>query len=208
MNKKLSTAFLTLMALGAWNLAQAGSINEVEPNDTIGTAQNIDGYFSVGVNADIQDALMTPWVSIAATGDGTYDYYSFTAGAGAIGYFDTDYTSFDTQLWLFDGFGTALDGNDDSAGDPGSSSGLDSFFDYTFASAGTYVIGVCRFFCQGPDGGMTGDAPAVDAAYTLQVSISSQDVPDVQDVPEPGILALLGMGLAGFGFARSRKAKV
>ena len=38
-------------------------------------------------------------MSILGTGNGTFDYYSFTANAGAVGIFDIDAENFDTELF-------------------------------------------------------------------------------------------------------------
>ena len=54
-------------------------INEVEPNDTIGGAQNIDGAgFNLDVNANIFSSTTIPHITVLGTGDGTFDYYAFT----------------------------------------------------------------------------------------------------------------------------------
>ncbi len=65
-------------------MVDASDIGEIEVNDTLATAQNIDGSFSIGANPDIgslpvaNNPLTVPWVSIAGAGDDTVDYYSFT----------------------------------------------------------------------------------------------------------------------------------
>ncbi len=77
--------FLSLMLLFYTINAEALIITEIESNDTLSTAQSIAGSFSLGANADIggdnqyqNDPTVVPWVSIVATGNSTYDYYSFT----------------------------------------------------------------------------------------------------------------------------------
>ena len=69
-----STLAFTICVVLTPSFARAANTTEVEPNNTIGTAQNINNDFSVGANPDIQDAEMGPWVSIRASGDGTFDY--------------------------------------------------------------------------------------------------------------------------------------
>ena len=68
----------------------SSSINKVEPNNSLDTAQNIDDNFTIGANSNIQSSDTAPYVSIAAEGDGTFDYYSFQANQGDVGVFDID----------------------------------------------------------------------------------------------------------------------
>jgi hypothetical protein len=104
--------------------ANADSVVEIESNDSAATAQNIDGSFDLSFNALIGDAAYVntsttiPHAEITGTGDGTYDWYSFTvATAGSQGVFDIDcawqnqsgecagsglITSFDAFIDLFD----------------------------------------------------------------------------------------------------------
>ena len=181
---KLTTAVLTLplsIALQSGNV-MAADTTEVEPNNTIGTAQNIDNDFSVGANPDIQDAATWPWVSIGADGDGTNDYYAFEVpAAGVTGVFDIDYGatggagSVDTELCLYATDGTVLAGNDDSSsatGAGGSVSGLDSYIQHVFAAPGTYVIGVGEYSVNCNPGGIVGNLLDAGDTYELQVSLS------------------------------------
>lgn len=71
-------------------LGSGGSLNEVEPNNSIDTAQNLDSSFVLQVNPNVESSDTIPHVSIAGTGNGTFDYYSFTATAGSTGIFDID----------------------------------------------------------------------------------------------------------------------
>lgn len=175
----LATAGIMLCA----SAANAAVISEAEPNNSIATAQHIDtSSFTVGSNPDVTNSDIWPWVSIAGTGDGTFDYYSFDvplAGATA-SIFDTDHTNFDTELFLYDANGNLLAANDDiwpSPADPGSSTALDSFLEYTFPAPGTYIIAVGRFNSYGNPGGVTGNAPYNGASYELQISLSRVAIP-------------------------------
>ncbi len=195
---------LTLLLFVAQN-ANATSILEIEPNNSLAGAQNIDADFSTGANADIINSVTNPWVSISGTGDGTFDYYSFTvANAGDTGIFDIDYGissigSMDTVIELYSISGGApIAWNDDAStsdGAGGSTSFLDSYLSHTFASAGTYVISVLEF---------PNVAPSAEKAYTLQVSIENHAT---SAVPEPSMLLLLGSGLVGLGYVRRRFKK-
>lgn len=132
------------------NLGSAGTVNETEPNNSVGTAQNIDEFLSLNSNPDV-DSSTIPHTSISATGDGTFDYYSVTVqNPGSRGIFDIDNSAggpngIDTQIYLFDSQGNLLAGSDESSrarGAGGSTSTSDSYINYVFQSPGTYVIGV------------------------------------------------------------------
>ena len=68
-----------------------GNLSKIEPNNTIDTAQNLNGSFST-----TPTSTNVPSVSISAAGDGTFDYYSFDATAGSTGTFEIDETLSDT----------------------------------------------------------------------------------------------------------------
>jgi hypothetical protein len=201
-------------------------IMEAEPNSTIADAQNIDADFSVGFNPDIEFSTTIPWVSIRATGDGTFDYYSLTVpNAGDRGIFDIDYgddgtdnaPDMDTHIFLASISGTLLASNDDwetfsgAGGGAGGtiSPGFDSYISHTFSSPGLYVVGVglsvTGWDNPPPPGGMKGGfskEPAVGDEYTLQVSIENHPI------PEPTTIALLSIGLVGLaGRAVRRRFK-
>jgi len=165
--------------------AQATNATEVEPNNTLGAAQNIDNDFGVGTNTDIQYAETWPWVSISASGDGTFDYYAFTVPAGGItGEFDIDYGSggggsLDTELCLYASDGTLLASNDDSNygnGARGSISTYDSYISHVFSAPGTYLIGVGEYPTDCNPNGMTGNTPDTGDTYALQVSLDAHVV--------------------------------
>ncbi len=152
-----------------------GRIDEVEDNNTLATAQNVDGgQWNLDFDPNIVNSTAWPHVSVMGTGDGTLDYYSFTVDvAGSSAHFDIDDANFDSELFLYTSSGTFLDGNDDAGLDPGSSSALHSAFSYTFANPGTYIIGVGRFDSTGSPGGITGPAPNAGHFYTLHISVEN-----------------------------------
>lgn len=67
--------------------------------------------------------------------------------------------------------------------------------EYTFTTAGTYSLGF-------------GVTNALDTAYDTAFAIAGVAINDkpIDEVPEPGTLALLGAGLAGLGMIRHRRA--
>ena len=159
-------------------------VNESEPNDNIAGAQDLEtADWSRSSDPNIGDtstntSTTIPHISIDGSGDGTFDYYSFdVANAGDRGIFDIDGASFDTQLFLFDTAGTMLTQDDDSStteGAGGSTSGLDSFIEYTFPAAGTYVVAVGQFFSWSDGfGNLTGSAPQPGESYTLHVTVEN-----------------------------------
>ena len=163
-----------------------GTVTEQEPNSSLADAQNIDQYFNLASDPNIGDqtqntSTQIPHATILGTGDGTFDYYSFTVNApGVKGIFDIDGANnagaqINTELFLYDQSGNLLGQNDDSPitfGAGGSTSILDPYLEHVFAAAGTYIIGVARFSSTGNPGGITGTPLAAGDAYKLQVSVT------------------------------------
>jgi hypothetical protein len=188
--------------------AWAVTIAEIEPNNTLATAQNVDGFFSLDFSPDIGDVVgmntstMIPHVTILGTGDNTFDYYSFTVTQpNSLGIFDIDHTSGTTQpvdfeLFLFRSDGAFFAQNDNSpliAGAGGSTSTLDPFIQHLFAMPGTYVIAVGRFNSipmGNPNPGIGGTMPKPGDNYTLHIS-----------VPEPSTVISAAMGMCGLAVA-------
>lgn len=138
-------------------------VPESEPNNTFGTAQ------AVG-------SVVAP-IDITGTGDGTFDYYSFTVSAGLRRTFEMTSGNFDTEIFLYDSAGVFLAGNDDS------SSSLLSRLSFTFATAGTYVIAVGQFnsFDDGTNTGtVAGSTPLAGNTYTLAISPGDLDLSDAE----------------------------
>ncbi|NQZ20436.1 MAG: M4 family metallopeptidase [Colwellia sp.] len=159
------------------NPAEA-TLAEQEPNNSLESAQNIDGNFNLHYSPDIGDEMSNTseniaHVTIIGTGDNSYDFFSFTVVAvPSVGIFDIDYAadhggSFDSYLRLYNDNDTFLDSNDDnnpSLGQSGSTSGLDSFLRYNFTELGTYSIKVSRY----------SDQEILDGAtYQLNISLES-----------------------------------
>ncbi|MFP6765474.1 MAG: hypothetical protein VB858_17735, partial [Planctomycetaceae bacterium] len=167
-------------------------IPEVEGNDTLSTALNLDNAgFTLEADPEIGDetvntAQSIPHLSVVGTGDGTHDFYSFTVtNSGDRGIFDIDHGAdpdggfFDSEIFLFDADGNLLASNDDpvlavpTVGADGSVSTLDSFLETSFTAPGLYILAVGSSLATGADGGLSGGELPVGATYTLQVSIEN-----------------------------------
>lgn len=215
--RKAATSLALFMSIVLIHSAVFGStISEIPGNDTLATAQNIDGFFSLDFNPNIGDTVMNtstviPHVTIEATGDGTFDYFSFTVPAAGIrGIFDIDNTSttnidtpFDAELFIFEPDGTFHATNDNANaltdGALGSSTLLDPYLEYVFPTSGTFIVAVGRFNSiplGPPNAGLGGTMVKDGDRYDLHVSI-----------PEPASWVLLTIGGLAATFIR-RKPRV
>ena len=170
-------------------------VPEVEPNNTLITAQNVDNEewnFSfttdIGDVAGVNTSTSIPHITINGTGDNSFDYYEFTVtGASMLdpvtGIFDIDggsggVGSMDAELFLFDAAtGVVLAENDDALsiveGAGGSTSTLDSFLQFDFDTDGQYVIAVAEWDSNANTGGINPTSNEIDPGdtYTLQISL-------------------------------------
>ncbi len=170
----------------------AATPREVEPNNSLVGAQNLDDEFwTLDFSPNIGDqssntSTTVPHASVEGDGDGTFDYFAFTVTApDEVGIFDIDFghdgsaNGFDSQLFLYDSNGTLLASNDDAGstgvGAGGSTSIADSFLEYVFTSAGRYVIGVAESGSTGGAGGITGNPPDAGDTYVLHVSLEDHE---------------------------------
>lgn len=183
-------------------IANAAEVAEGAINNTLATAQNIDGNFTLDANPNITDSTTLPHATIIATNtEADYDYYSFTVGAaGRRGVFDIDNDpyQFDSFLALYSASGTLLATNDDFFPvDPGTDLQADSYLTYVFTTPGLYALRVGRC-CVAPNGQVTGFP--FNGPYTLHVSLEAPGVPE----PATWALMLAGVGTVG-GAVRSRR---
>jgi hypothetical protein len=158
-----------------------GQVTEQEPNNSLAAAQNLDGLFGLDTDANIGDSTgntstSIPHVTVRGQGTGNFDFYSFSVNtAGTRGIFDIDASSgnLDAYLRLYGPNGNIVAENDDALTDAGSSSGVDSFMEFTFPTTGTYTIEVASC-CVGtvPSG----------SRYNLHVSLESATFPRSKDV--------------------------
>jgi hypothetical protein len=131
----------------------------------------------------------------------TPDYYSFSVNAdGLSGIFDIDSTPFsNTSLYLFDSVGNLLaQSTGQTSIDPGSFTLNDPFLEYTFSTAGVYVIGVGGALSSAGPGGITGPGPSFFDSYLLNASVA---------VPEPVSTVLFCAGVAGLTLCHRRKRR-
>ncbi|WP_448565488.1 PEP-CTERM sorting domain-containing protein [Thalassotalea ganghwensis] len=194
-------------ALAVSGFANAGLIIESEPNDTIATAQNIDSYFDLAFDINIENSLgintstLIPHVEIQGTLSDTasYDVFSFWGTVGSTAIFDIDCGAstfgsctnnggLDAFLRLFDPSGNSIAQNDDVwlNIDTGSSANgtLDSYIELTLPTTGLFAIRVGRC-CENPVG--------INGDYVLNVSVENHST----SVPEPSSMAILAIGLLG-----------
>ncbi|MBX9788919.1 MAG: DUF4214 domain-containing protein [Pirellulales bacterium] len=176
-----------------------GTVTEVEQNNSIADGQNIDQYFNlnaspnIGDTAGIDTSLTVPHATILGTGDGSFDFYTFTVGSASAGSpvkgtFDIDFTTggADTFIQLFDEAGNLLSQNDDSAlinGAGGSATTNDSFLTFNFTAPGKYAIKIGAF-----NAGGASPIPLQNGEnYTLQVSLEEHPI-----LLNPGLVQVKG----------------
>lgn len=199
----------------------AATIDEIEPNNPetpsfIEFAYNIDPFFTTELNDNVGDisganiSERSSHVSINGTGDGTYDYYSFTVPSeGITGVFDIDFGDdfsssnegvIDSMIALWNDDGLILSQNDDSStalGAGGSSSSLDSFIQYDFNQPGLYIIGVAECCGDVDQQGWLSPRVREGGTYTLQVALGTgfSPIPPPSEIPVPPALYLFCSGI-------------
>jgi len=173
-----STVAAVLLAISGY--ASAADVNEVEPNDTLATAQQLsmpaDGVTIHGVIGTLAEASSTD-----------IDFYSFHAQAGDNVTFDIDLgwggaKSIRTMIYVWNPDGTvramAYDNKTGSV-DPGSLNAYDPLLENVhLAQSGTYTVGVVAYprilqpggFTLYP-AGPTGDYELVITGATPEVTV-------------------------------------
>ncbi|MCA9049105.1 MAG: PPC domain-containing protein, partial [Planctomycetaceae bacterium] len=200
----LSTVFSVPRIIGSGGF-RAGYIDEaVTPNNSIATGFVVDlAPWNTNTDANVANGLAldtVPHISIIGRGDtndgtatDTADYYGFSANTGDVITLDIDNTStgYDSYLRVFQSNGTeitsfTIDGHDDFGGDAGSTSGLDSFIQFTAPITDTFYVEVTDF---------PGTDPVpLGALYELHITVTGHTLlaarPEVADTePNDSIAA-------------------
>ena len=134
---------------------------ELEPNDSFAFPQNLDhANWNLNSNTGIVESTTIPHITLAGTGDGTFDYYAFTGKAGARGVFDIDGSNGSVQIAIYDHPGFRLQ-----------SANINESIDFVFPASGKYYLRVENRgvnFLDDPLPLLAGES------YTVNISVSSQ----------------------------------
>jgi Matrixin/RTX calcium-binding nonapeptide repeat (4 copies) len=147
--------------------------NAATGNISTATALNLSGAFSLGANANIEQAIGVPHVTVNATGSNAVDYYRFTRNNPLASItIDIDASaSVDTMVRIYDANGAVVAENDDALttyGATGSFTLQDSYLNHLALSGSVFYIAVGSYGVSGP--GIIGSG----SSYTLHVSISGE----------------------------------
>lgn len=220
MPKHRLPAVLFALTLAVASPLLGAVVSEVEPNNTLATAQNVDAFFTKDFSEDIGDKTINtsttiPHVTVLGSGtekgDGSFDYFSFTVpNPNTTVILDIDHTSttniqgpLNTELFLFSPAGIFYGSNDDAPityGALGSTSSADAYLEVTVPNAGLYVVGVARYNSIALSTGIGGTFLKNGDEYTLQISVPQHAI------PEPSTMVLAGLGLVALvGYRRRRR---
>lgn len=153
-------------------------------NNSIDTAYDISGNFSLEEDPDIFDSTTVPHTTVEATGNGLGAYFSIDLAAGAVITIDIDGIAdpnvHDSWVRLLNAEGEIVAQNDDGGGDPGSITRRDSSTVHVVEETGTYYILEGSWTPESEEGGWTEVVPE-GSTYELNVSVELPPEP-----AEPG----------------------
>ncbi len=147
----------------------AGGQNSTGDYQLIITALPVDPDDSLTEAADLGAVSTTPAsVSAGISPDIDVDMYRFTVTAGQVVDFDIDTTlngtgGLGSYLRIFSSNGTQLASNDNAAAPGEATVGFDAYLRFTFATAGTYYVGVSNSNNTAYDAARVVAIPAVTA---------------------------------------------
>ena len=142
-------------------------------NGSIATAVSLDGAFDREFSANVISSTNIPHATVRAVSNGGFEYYAFTAQAGANIIVDLDGTSanLDAFLYVLNSNGGQVAFNDDRGNDAGSDARTDSALQFIASSTGVYYVVVGAYGTQ-----TTASPLSAGDRYTLNVSVSSATV--------------------------------
>lgn len=182
----------------------AATVIDIAGNNLVSGAQFISpADFTLEFVAIIDSSTSYNHATIAASGSGSTDWFSFDYTAGRL-ILDIDFgmPTVDLELAIWDSSGTLISTNDDkNSADPGSVDFLgdynDPFIDVTNLVPGRYFVAVSVFPSAQANNFVVGDTGLATPAYSYNLHISSA-------VPEPGSAMLLCLAPLALGVRRRR----
>ena len=164
-----------ITGLGDTN-GSTGNYGLVVTNTT--PTSDADDQISEAINLGAITGTVTR-TGLSIDGGTDVDMFRVTVTGGQTVRFDIDNSSqgFDSYIRLFDANGTELASNDDGP-TPGESASLESYLQFTFATAGNYSLGVSGFRNSSYNAvSGAGDVAGSTGQYTLEVSQGTVDPP-------------------------------
>jgi serralysin len=140
------------------------------------SAVNLDGWFDAIPRVDID---VRPSATVQGVTHGGYEYYAFTAAAGATIVLDIDGAGFDSTLRLLGPDGNELAINDDNNID--NNEATDSQITFRATTAGVYYVQVGAW-AEGTGDELETQAPPAGQTYTLHVGVSDHAVVPTMDI--------------------------